>query len=77
MSTRLCKHKSKENILAKKTGRPKVYENEQGKRGAPTLAVRLSPEVHQHIVTRDEGPRAYVERLVTDDIERTKATGEA
>lgn len=60
--------------MGKKAGRPKVYENQQGKRGAPTLAVRLPPEVHRHITEQPEGPRGYIVRLVTEDMDKTAAT---
>lgn len=50
-------------------GRPKVYA--EGRDGAPFLGLRLDPPIYQHIKARPEGPRAYVQRLVTEDIERT------
>lgn len=52
-------------------GRPRLYEERPGKEGAPTLSVRLAPLVHSHITNHPEKPRAYIERLVTEDAERT------
>lgn len=54
--------------VAKKPGRPKKYA---GKDGAPMFSTRLDPPIYEHIKARPEGPRAYVQRLVTEDIERT------
>ena len=44
----------------KQIGRPKQYSHSDGKVGAPQLSVRLDPNIHQHITTRPEGPRAYL-----------------
>lgn len=52
----------------KKMGRPKKYDGDGD--GAPYLGVRLDPPIYEHIKARPEGPRAYVQRLVTEDIER-------
>lgn len=35
------------------------------------FSTRLDPPVYHHIKAQPEGPRAYVERLVNDDISRT------
>lgn len=32
------------------------------------MSVRLDPNIHQHITTRPEGPRAYLERIVQNDM---------
>jgi len=48
-------------------GRPRKYERDG--EGAPFLGVRLDPELYNYIKTRSEGPRAYIERLVSDDKE--------
>lgn len=48
-------------------GRPKKYEGD----GAPYLGLRLEPQIHEHIRNQPEGPRAYVERLVTEDMEKS------
>lgn len=54
-------------------GRPKVYS--EADYGAPRLTVRVAPDVHDHVTTRPEGARAYLERVVRADREAT-ATGE-
>lgn len=51
----------------RKPGRPRKYENSASGRGAPILTVRLEPEVWEHIQSRPEGARAYIERLVRAD----------
>lgn len=57
---------------ARGPGRPKVYkpvkEGEGAKHGAPYLGVRLDPPVYEHIKAQEEGPRAYIQRLVTQDM---------
>ena len=64
-----------ENQNPKKRGRPKQYEGwSNTERGAPRLAVRLSPAVYKVVTERPEGPRAYIERLVTDDNKATEST---
>ena len=52
----------------KSIGRPKRYDNPEGKAGAPQLTVRLEPLVHAHIHAQKDGPRAYLERLVRRDM---------
>lgn len=57
-------------------GRPREYEERPGKEGAPLFTTRLSPPVLRHIKSREktptkENPRAYIERLVTEDADRT------
>lgn len=54
----------------KPTGRPRKYESEGS--GAPYLGMRLEPSIYEHVRAQPEGPRAYVERLVTDDIHKQK-----
>lgn len=55
-------------------GRPKLYkpvkEGKGGLHGAPYLGLRLDPPVYSHIKNQPEGPRAYVQRLVTEDMDR-------
>lgn len=64
-----------ETPTSKKRGRPKQYEGwSNTERGAPRLAVRLSPEVYRLVTERSEGPRAYIERLVTDDNKAAEST---
>jgi len=63
--------------MGKKMGRPKVYDNEEGRRGAPKLTVRLASDVYEHIERQPEGPRPYLERVVREDRERaTNCSGE-
>lgn len=52
----------------KKMGRPKKYEGDG--EGAPYFGVRLNPPVYNHIKKQPK-PRDYIERLVTEDAERT------
>lgn len=56
----------------KKRGRKKTWDREDGRRGAPQVTLRLSPETIHHIKTHPEGARPYVERLVAEDIGRTQ-----
>lgn len=56
-------------VKSKKMGRPKKYEGDG--EGAPYLGVRLDPPIYNHIKSRPEGPRAYVQGLVAEDIRRT------
>ena len=53
---------------SKSAGRPKQYANAEGKVGAPQLAVRMDPILHNYVVTRPEGIRAYLERIVRADM---------
>lgn len=53
----------------KKVGRPKKYE---GIDGAPMFSTRMDPKIYHHIRQQSEGARNYVERLVAQDMERTK-----
>ena len=56
-----------------KAGRPKLYDQSKpNRRGAPQTTIRFSPPIHEHIQKQVGGARTYLERLVTDDIERTK-----
>lgn len=56
----------------RKAGRPKKYvSTKPGERGAPYLGVRLDPPVYEHIRAQPEGPRAYLERVVSEDMQRT------
>ena len=59
----------------KKTGRPRVYANKEGKSGAPPLGIRFDPELFEHIHRQPQGPRHYLERLVREDIERMGQSG--
>lgn len=36
------------------------------------FSTRLAPPIYHHIKAQPEGPRAYVERLVSEDINRTQ-----
>lgn len=36
------------------------------------FSTRLDPPVYHHIKAQPEGPRAYVERLVNDDMNRVQ-----
>ncbi len=51
-----------------KRGRPKKYSELEY--GAPRLTIRVDPDVHKHVVTRPEGARLYIERVVREDRDR-------
>lgn len=53
-------------------GRPRKYPRELANDGAPILSVRLDPTVYLHIQAQDDGPRAYIERLVLHDLDLSK-----
>lgn len=48
----------------KRLGRPRVYENKEGKRGAPMLGFRFDPELYEYIYSQPQGPRQFLEELV-------------
>lgn len=49
-------------------GRPRKYPKDLANDGAPVLSVRLEPEVYLRVQSRSEGARAYIERLVKEDM---------
>lgn len=51
-----------------KRGRPKKYSEPEY--GAPRVSIRVDPDVHEHIASRPEGARLYIERLVREDRDR-------
>jgi hypothetical protein len=55
-------------------GRPRIYSEGTSKdnEGAPKLNFRFDPLLYEHVTSRPEGPRTYLEGLVREDIERTK-----
>lgn len=56
-------------------GRPRLYPARENDKGAPKFTVRVAPDVHEHIQSRPEGPRAYIERVVRKDRDEESATG--
>jgi hypothetical protein len=66
-----------EQTPARKPGRPKKYDKVKagkgGDHGAPYLGLRLDPPVYEHIRAQPEGPRAYVTRLVEEDMREEPA----
>ena len=52
-------------------GRPRIYEEREGQEGAPTLSLRLDPDVRERIKNHPKGARKYVEGLVREDVQRT------
>lgn len=56
----------------KKLGRPRVYENEAGKKGAPMLGFRFDPELYEYIHSQPQGPRQFLEELVRREMEAKK-----
>lgn len=53
----------------KKLGRPRLYENKVGKRGAPMLGFRFDPELFEYIHSQPQGPRQFLEELVRREME--------
>ena len=49
----------------KKMGRPKKYSDRDG---APALNIRMDPFLYEIVRCRPEGARAYIERLVSEDV---------
>ena len=57
----------------KPMGRPRKYRPEELRdSGAPKLNVRFDPRLYGHVQAQPQGPRAYLEALVTEDIGRTQ-----
>ena len=57
--------------MAKRGPKPSFDRVGPNKVGAPMFSTRLNVEVYNHIKSRTEGDRKYVERLVAEDAERT------
>ena len=59
----------------KPMGRPRLYPpgTSQDNEGAPKLSIRFDPQLHAHVTAQPQGPRAYLEGLVRDDIEQGAA----
>ncbi len=55
----------------KKRGRKKAFLRDDGRAGAPQITIRLSPPILERVRSHPDGSRAYVERLVTEDIQRS------
>ena len=53
----------------KKIGRPRIYDNKDGKKGAPMLGFRFDPELYEYIHRQPQGPRQFLEELVRKQIE--------
>ena len=61
-----------------KKGRPKMYDQKvEGRRGAPSVTVRFSPDVHERVTSQPDGARVYLEALVREDIRRSCSTADA
>ena len=56
--------------MGKRGPKPKYERILNNQEGAPMFSTRLEPLVYHHIKAQPEGPRAYIERLVNDDINR-------
>ncbi len=54
--------------MGKRGPKPTYERIAANKDGAPLLAVRLDPPVYEHVKAQGEGPRAYIQRLVTQDM---------
>ena len=57
--------------MAKRGPRPTYDRIGPNKVGAPLFSTRLDVPIFHHIKAHPEGPRQYIERLVTEDVERT------
>lgn len=63
-----------EEVEKKKPGRKLRYAQQSPHQGgAPKLITRVEPEVLDWIHSRPEGTRPYIERLVTDDMDRANS----
>lgn len=51
---------------------PCRYRRGEDKGQVPNFTIRLHPELIDWIRSRNEKPRAYIERLVREDIERQR-----
>lgn len=61
-----------ENSEKKKPGRKLRYAQQSPHQGgAPKLITRVEPEILNWIHSRPEGTRPYIERLVTEDKDRS------
>lgn len=49
------------------------YRRGEGAGQAPRISVRVTPDVRARILSQTEGARAYLERLVREDLERSEA----
>ena len=58
--------------MGKRGPKPKYERILNNQEGAPMFSTRLDPPVYHHIKAQPEGPRAYVERLVNDDMNRVQ-----
>ena len=56
--------------MGKRGPKPKYERILNNQEGAPMFSTRLDPPIYHHIKAQPEGPRAYVERLVNDDMNR-------
>ena len=56
--------------MGKRVPKPKYERILTNQEGAPMFSTRLDPPIFHHIKAQPEGARAYVERLVTDDMNR-------
>ena len=56
--------------MGKRGPKPKYERILTNQEGAPMFSTRLDPPIFHHIKAQPEGPRAYVERLVSDDMNR-------
>lgn len=56
--------------MGKRGPKPTYERIGSNKKGAPLLSMRVDTPVFERIKSRPEGPRAYVERLVTEEAAR-------
>lgn len=55
----------------KRRGRPRKYDEGASKdnEGAPKLNIRFDPALYAYVIAKPEGPRAYLERVVRQEME--------
>ena len=65
--------------MGKRGPKPQYARVAANKKGAPLLAVRLEPTIYEFVKAQPEGPRAYLERVVSKEMEKDGAAdrGEA
>lgn len=64
-----------ELMTAKKTGRPQKYTGPRP--GAPTLSVRLEPDLLEWVKAHPGGARVLLQRLIRAEMARERRKGRA
>ena len=64
---------SEEPVKKKRGPKPKYEYLRPNQGGAPSMTIRLEPDIHEWVKSRPEGPRPYLERVIGEDMKRTQA----